>query len=214
VKPFIEHIIANSNELPPMQSSVYEYILGGNGLFIRAQRPELQILIPVFHKKVYGLPTIKPYLKLIPGLVPKEIVTEMWRRSVMATDTNGKATETLFHLTSVDNQWQLIQPEQIASASSCQPSHDGAGSSYLTAAIECHSHNSMPAFFSATDDADEGGVRVYAVLGKIFSSRPEIAVRVGIYRNYLLIPAVWAFELPIFLNDVLGGTHENQTAQP
>lgn len=196
-----------------MQSSVYGYILGGNGLFLRAQRPELETIIPVFHHKVYGLPTIKPYLKLIPGLVPKEIVTEMWRRSVMATDTNGKGTEILFHLTAVNNRWQLIQPEQIASPFSCQPSHDGAGSSYLTAAIECHSHNSMPAFFSATDDADEGGVRVYAVLGKIFSSQPEIAVRIGIYRNYFLIPAVWVFELPIFLKDVLE-THENQTAQP
>jgi PRTRC genetic system protein A len=45
--------------------------------------------------------------------------------------------------------------------------------------IDVHSHNSMPAKFSAKDDRDEQATRVYAVLGELDRIRPAISVRIA-----------------------------------
>jgi hypothetical protein len=44
---------------------------------------------------------------------------------------------------------------------------------------ELHSHGLLPAYWSATDDADEQGARLYAVIGRL-AARPEIRLRVGV----------------------------------
>ena len=59
----------------------------------------------------------------------------------------------------------------------------------------------MPAFFSSTDDADERGFRLYAVLGKVNTLNPEILVRIGIFGHYSLIKASSVFEEPYFITD-------------
>ena len=43
--------------------------------------------------------------------------------------------------------------------------------------MDIHSHNTMPAVFSQTDDDDEKATRLYAVLGRIDQLFPEITVR-------------------------------------
>ncbi len=64
------------------------------------------------------------------------------------------------------------------------------------ALCELHSHNTMPAIFSATDDAEESfGFRIYAVIGKV-DTAPEIRVRIGVYGHLLEIPPEWVFDLP------------------
>ncbi len=75
----------------------------------------------------------------------------------------------------------------------------GPGSSYAGALIEVHSHHGMPAFWSGTDDADEQGFRLYAVLGDIFR-RPTLRVRVGIYGQFYELPAGTIFGLPAGVN--------------
>ena len=45
--------------------------------------------------------------------------------------------------------------------------------------MDVHSHNTMNAFFSATDDDDEKATRVYAVVGKVLNYFPEIKVRIS-----------------------------------
>jgi PRTRC genetic system protein A len=56
------------------------------------------------------------------------------------------------------------------------------------AVIEIHSHHRYAAFFSRTDDADEQGLRLYAVLGRLDEERPEVAVRVGAFGYFLPLP--------------------------
>lgn len=46
--------------------------------------------------------------------------------------------------------------------------------------LEIHSHNTMSAFFSATDDADEKGDRFFGVVGKINNFFPEIKLRLSV----------------------------------
>src|SRR5439155_12507382 len=47
------------------------------------------------------------------------------------------------------------------------------------AIVEVHSHHAMRAYFSATDDRDETGRRIYGVLGRLDGPQPEIALRVA-----------------------------------
>lgn len=68
--------------------------------------------------------------------------------------------------------------------------------------IEVHSHHTMAPFFSATDDRDEIGFKIYAVIGRL-DTRPAILCRVGIYGHYQEIPASWVFEIPAGIEDEL-----------
>jgi hypothetical protein len=71
----------------------------------------------------------------------------------------------------------------------------------------------MRPFFSRTDDRDETGFRIYAVIGDInFHSNvpPSIRVRVGVYGHFWPIPAASIFNLPSFLRDAEFRESENE----
>ena len=63
-----------------------------------------------------------------------------------------------------------------------------------SAVVDLHSHNSMPAFWSHTDNQDERGLRFYAVIGRLDTDRPEIRCRVGVYGHHWPVPATTIFE--------------------
>lgn len=48
----------------------------------------------------------------------------------------------------------------------------------LVLALEIHSHNTMPGYFSPTDTADEKAMRLYGVIGRVNRKLPEWALRV------------------------------------
>ena len=58
------------------------------------------------------------------------------------------------------------------------------------AMVEVHSHHAMRAYFSATDDRDETGRRIYGVLGRLDGLHPEIALRVASGCNPLVVGPV------------------------
>ena len=56
---------------------------------------------------------------------------------------------------------------------------------------EFHSHGSSRAFFSATDDRDEQGFRIYGVAGRLDARLgPELSLRVGVYGHFA--PVRWS----------------------
>jgi hypothetical protein len=58
-----------------------------------------------------------------------------------------------------------------------------------SAMLEIHSHGRHPALFSATDDRDEQGLRLYGVIGRLDTDRPEVTLRLGAYGHFL--PVSW-----------------------
>jgi hypothetical protein len=100
--------------------------------------------------------------------------------------------------------WFVTRPEQERS---------GARVGYLNrdpggVVLDLHSHHTMPAFFSSTDDRDERGGRFYAVMGRLERPRPELILRLGAYGHWLdNIPALTLFdELGPFV-DTYAGDH-------
>jgi hypothetical protein len=61
---------------------------------------------------------------------------------------------------------------------------------------ETHSHNTMNAFFSGTDDANENATQFYGVWGKVTSAEPAFAFRYVSGDQKIQIPASELFEWP------------------
>lgn len=63
--------------------------------------------------------------------------------------------------------------------------------------MDIHSHHVMPAKFSAKDDNDEKGTRLYAVVGNLQKElMPDITVRAGTGGNFIYINPYYVIEEP------------------
>jgi PRTRC genetic system protein A len=166
-----------------------EYLIGSNGIFVRAIRPEFQVILPVVADPCIfkGLSAIQPQISLT-CKVPESLLLEMWREACIACPN-----EVLFHLILESNQWRLIIPEQATSTTSCTPVVGQTSSQH--AAIEVHSHGMMSASFSPTDDLDERSCfRIFGVMGKVRSPSPQLQLRVGVFGHCWVIPLESVFE--------------------
>lgn len=65
-------------------------------------------------------------------------------------------------------------------------------------AMDFHSHNTMPAVFSGTDNADEKETRLYAVAGRFNRTFPEITVRSGCAGKFIPLNPEDVFEGDFF----------------
>jgi PRTRC genetic system protein A len=61
--------------------------------------------------------------------------------------------------------------------------------------MDIHSHNSMKAFFSSTDDKDEKATRLYTVIGRLDRYYPDIKTRISNGGKFLEIAPGKVFEL-------------------
>ncbi|MCL4488365.1 MAG: hypothetical protein M1570_09585 [Chloroflexi bacterium] len=187
--------------LPPIEAGLFEYVLAGSGVFVRGERRELSALLPIASCEIRGLAELEPDVELRVTRVSQEQVQWMLEQDRRAQDSTGRPTEIIFHL-SVDDAgiWNVETPEQLQGPARAKPLDDSGASSYARAFVEVHSHVNMSAQFSGTDDGDEIGFRVYAVLGRIFTA-PEMRVRVGLYGYRWEIPATEIFDLPPEISD-------------
>ncbi len=187
--------------LPPIEANLYEYVLAGNGLFVRGERRELSVLLPIASFETRGLATVKAHLELrIPHVPPSALLIAL-DRARKARDHHGFRVEIVFHLWVDDtSRWRLEVPEQMQGSARVQPLDDSAESSYARALLELHSHADMAAQFSAEDDVDEAGFRLYAVLGHV-GKYPKLRVRVGLYGYRWDVHAREVFDLPAEIYD-------------
>lgn len=210
--------------LLPIEASLYEYVVAGNGIFIRGARREFQTQFCIQPFAVRGLQELAPLLQMNGPRVSREIVAEMLQHARSARDGKGQPCEIVFHLELDEAMgWQCHVPSQRQSPMRARPSDDSPTSSYARACIEVHSHvdagttitrcarsgqriKDVPAHasFSSLDDQDEQGFRIYAVLGCI-STTPVMRVRVGMYGYRHDIPAKWVFDLPPGIGDAVTG---------
>jgi PRTRC genetic system protein A len=190
----IQHAtVHNDGTLPELPLCLYAYILAGNGIFVKAKREGLDVLIPVRQTRIADLPPLTPYVRL-PCRVPANLLLtalELSRRVV--------PNEILFWFNR-DEDWRMDVPLQVARASSVVPM-DHMDVRGTRALIDLHSHGVLLPFFSPTDDKDEQGFRIYAVIGEV-DTTPGIRLRVGVYGNYFDVPASEVFEVPTELLDI------------
>ena len=75
-KEFIGHRIAKER-FEPVEAILYEYLLAGNGVILRAQREEFTVSVPLVFREIKGLSTalvgIRWHKPKVPGRVWDEI---------------------------------------------------------------------------------------------------------------------------------------------
>ncbi len=177
-------LLADILPLGPITTLGYEYVVAANGLFIRAEDERIEALLPVTESltALPGLEAVIPLARLKVGRVPAR-----WLWSVQQDARRNLAIETLYQFVHTGD-WRCVKPAQSGTRTTLGFADEAQ------AVIDLHSHNILPAFFSATDNADEGGLRFYAVIGRLDTERPELAVRVGVYGQHWVVPALTVFE--------------------
>lgn len=222
IQPFapLYHIL-DGTEIPPLDSKrFYEYLIAGNGVFLRARKRFGEVLMPISQScDLVGLQKVEPYLRLPYPRIGRDIVEYMLRRSLEQIGAGQKGyDEILFYILQQDGEWVVIEPDQEQTPSSVEAKDKGQASR-LGVYIEVHSHHTMRAYFSPTDDSDEKWTGVYGVLGRI-TTRPELRVRIAV-DSYLweTCPASLVFDLPEQVHDALPeapahvGKHERRKQQ-
>lgn len=191
----VQHLIVQDDgTLPPIPTSLYAYILAGNGVFLYAKRDDLEVSIPVSRATIAGLPPLKPFVNM--PRVPASLMDD-----VLQASKGNLPNEMLFWFNfDRDRQvWNVDAPLQIGRPASVFPV-DKNNPLGIQALIDLHSHALMEPFFSHTDNHDEQGFRIFAVIGSV-NEQPRIRVRVGVYSNYWNVPASMIFDLPEEIRD-------------
>jgi PRTRC genetic system protein A len=198
----VQHLIVQDDgKLPSIPDCLYAYILAGNGIFLYAKRDDLEVLIPISQASIAGLPPLEPFLNM-----PR--VPSILLHHVLEASKENLPNEILFwfNLDRDRQVWSLDAPLQFCWPGSVFPMNaaDPLGTKAL---IDLHSHALLGPFFSRTDNKDEQGFRIFAVIGNV-NGKPLIRVRVGVYGNYWNIPADLVFELPREIRDAYYGKGE------
>ena len=122
---------------------------------------------------VRGLAPVAEKLQLTHGPIPAGLfdVGLRWFQ-------DDPDTERFFAVRWDGDAYRLVVPPQTGTATrlAYQPP--------VGVVAEFHSHGGSRAFFSATDDGDEQGFRIYGVVGRLDALQPELSLRVGVYGHF------------------------------
>lgn len=187
----ITYHIHRSDPLPANNAHLYQYILAENGLFLRARTPWWEVMMPLMRYPVRGLLPVTTVFRLVMGRLPESLLAAAYQSALTAREKNGGLREALYSFHVQEKQVRLMRPRQIATPVNVT----SAGLDDPTILLELHSHGHMPAFWSATDDHDEQGIRLYGVMGQL-DSVPEIKFRVGVCGHWK----------PLFVHQLFTGT--------
>ncbi len=151
----------------------YDYVLGSGGLYVQSESAHLTARVLVAPCTVRGLAPVAEKVQLTHGPIPARLF-ELGLRWFQ----DDPGTERFFAVRWDGDAYRPVVPAQLGTATSL------AYAPPKGVVAEFHSHGSSRAFFSATDDRDEQGFRIYGVAGRLDTDRPELSLRVGVYGHF------------------------------
>lgn len=198
----IGYHIAQTLPLPPYAATAYEYILAANGVFLRAQNPHLTALIPVQSfpfTPIRGLCDLQPQITLHHPRLPYDLLTTTLADARTHRNPSGHLIEVLYFFTleqaeTPTHQFSVIKPAQTAGVAHVTHTHTALTPTDAIL-LELHTHGTMNAFWSGTDNRDEQGFCFYAVVGRLNQEHPTIRLRVGIYGYFWEVPLSTLFDV-------------------
>lgn len=195
VPKFVEHKIASS-ETEAISAVMFEYLMAGNGLFIRAKRREFSVCLPVCREPIKGLPEAKSGIVWHKPRIPEYIWHEIWENARLGSDSIQFREDVyivFWNEKTCQWWWKSIGTER----GWAQTLADDSQKEYGEACIELHTHPQGAIHFSQADDRDESGkFRIFGILIDIHSPHPKIRFRCGVYDYFAQIPADYISELP------------------
>lgn len=200
---FIGHRVAKAR-MEGIEALLYEYVLAGNGVILRAQREEFSVSIPLVYRRIKGIPASFIGIRWHKPRVPQRLWAEI---CLHANLNNSKDTfkEELYLIfwdkRSQTWEWTTSGKDRTWSSTIA----DDTRPEYSDACIEVHTHPPGAYQFSGADDRDESGkFRIFGIISDVHDI-PKIRFRCGIYDHLIPIPSSWIGCLPsnvIDLNEV------------
>ena len=174
----VGYLVNHPGGLAGVQGIGYDYVLGSGGVYVQSRSAHLTARVLVAPGTVRGLAPVAEKVHLTHGPIPAQLFALGLRWFQDAPDT-----ERFLAVRWDGDGYRLVVPPQAGTATrlAYQPP---AG-----VVTEFHSHGSARAFFSATDDRDEQGFRIYGVVGRLDAPLPELRLRVGVYGHFA--PVEW-----------------------
>ena len=181
----VGYLVNHPAGLAGVQGIGYDYVLGAGGVYVQSQSAHLTARVPVAPGLVRGLAPVAEKVELSHGPIPARLFEAGLRWFQDDPDT-----ERFFAVRWDGDAYRPVVPPQAGTATrlAYQPP---AG-----VVAEFHSHGASRAFFSATDDRDEQGFRIYGVAGRLDVLRPELSLRVGVYGHFALVDWSQVFDGP------------------
>ena len=154
--------------VPSRDGRVYEIRNTEIGLFVTRTKEveELDSIVPCFRMR----------LPKIPKDMLQQIVT--FFRSFIQ---KGRIVEAMVNLLwdRLDEKYFIHIPEQVVSKTTVNALPYELDDARFLHVADIHSHNTMSAKFSSTDNEDEKATRLYIVIGKLDRYFPEISIRIS-----------------------------------
>ncbi|MBQ4629822.1 MAG: hypothetical protein IJB70_02405, partial [Clostridia bacterium] len=133
----------------------------------------------------------------IPALpkIPYKTLSEIIAFFKSYVDKDG-AVEALAYIywSFADSRYYVYVPKQIVGKARVDSTLPDMDEDKFMLVMEIHSHNTMPGFFSSTDDSDEKATRLYTVVGKMDKVFPEIKTRISCGGKFVEINPEEVFE--------------------
>ena len=166
--------------LPAYDGKVYEFRRTPMGIFVAPAEDvdELPEVAACFF----------PILPLIPRTLFYQIIA--FFRSFL---WEGQELEALVHIywDKVLKEYRVVVPTQWvgkATVDAVLSQKDALDEERYLDYADIHSHNTMPAKFSHTDDLDEKATRVYLVVGRLDRYFPQVEARISCNGRFVTIP--------------------------
>ena len=175
----VGYLVNRKDGLTGAQGIGFDYVLGAGGLYVQSESAHLTARVLVAPCTVRGLASVTEKVELAHGAIPVRLFEAGLRWFMDDPDT-----ERFFAVRWDGQTYRLVVPPQLGTATSL------AYAPPSEVVAEFHSHGRSRSFFSATDDKDEQGFRVYGVAGRLDTGRPEVSLRVGVYGHFA--PVQWS----------------------
>ena len=162
------------------------YILGADGLCARGGTDAFDAWVPLAAwpaTPISGLAPLPTGLHLRVPLIPARLLHTVLLEALHITRSTGH--EALWHLC-YDGAWSIVRPRQETSHAAVRDYDRAVPHRVLT----LHSHGSMAAYFSRTDDADDCGLSLEGVIGNLGHdpAAARILLRATVYGHHLPVP--------------------------
>ena len=139
--------------LPANDALAYQYVLAGNGVFVRAETRFFTALLPVTACTVRGLPPLRPQFQLLVPRIPARLLDTILADARRARQPDGGRSdnginEVLYQFHHHGHAVQVKKPAQQTTPTSVATSVTTAVTDTDIIICDLHSHGNMHAFFS------------------------------------------------------------------
>ena len=179
--------------LAPSPSDVgHRFLVAGDGLWVEAGTPWLRARMPLSRSSV-ALPfgAIESVLEFKCGKLPRTLFQAFIET---AREASPKETAAIITWHCDTGEFRLVSIAVEAGKSHVRYERPRlAEGEFLV--VDMHSHGTLPACFSAQDDADDfGEIKLAVVVGHCDTEAPEVTARLCLLGLYIPLPQVIAPE--------------------